>query len=147
MSQFGAPLPKPVTESTAIEIQRKEGSARSWPACATITAGQILKLTNSGLTQTVGTEDPQDVFGIALFQGVSGSPTTVIKGRVRAFWDGTGTLVPGSEISLSLSGVGMVGANSAMSGVLTSVGFYSPFYGGGTVPSSSSGGLIPVELL
>jgi len=148
MSQFGAPVPKAVTESTAIEIQRKEGSARSWTiASGSLAAGQIVKLTSSGLAGTVGTEDPADIFGIAIFQGVSGGPTTAIRGRVRGWWDGVGTLTPGAELQLSANGSGGW-VTGAVSGPSFSIGFYNPFYGAGTAAAASySGQLVPMELL
>ena len=156
MSQFGKPLPNVVTESTAIEIQRKEGSARSWLVVGTaatasggvVLAGNIMKLTNSGLIQTVGTEDPQSVFGVALYQAVSGQPTTCIRGRVRAFWDGInsgGTITPGLELQLSYTYSGWVTGGNA-SGAWTAIGIYEPFVGGGNLGAANSGTLIPLEL-
>ena len=161
MSQFGAPRPTPVTESTAIEIQRKEGSARSallggFTGTSTIPAGTIVKLMGSGLIQTVGTEDPQDVFGVTLYQGVSGSLATTIRGRVRCFFDGVNSggasLAPGTELQLSYTYSGSVTLGNT-SGAIDVVGFYSPFYGGTGAPggaalslTTNSGQLIPVEL-
>jgi len=152
MSQFGAPLPTPVTESTAIEIQRKEGSARSWmigtAAGGTVKAGNIMKLGNSGLLATVGTEDPQSVFGVLLYQGASGQLSTTIRGRVRAFWDGIasgGTITPGLEMQLSYTNSGWVTGGNA-SGAWTAIGIYEPFPGGGNLGAANSGQLIPMEL-
>ena len=148
MSQFGAPLPNPVSESTAVEIVRKEGSAHSWKVLGTIPAGNIVKLTSSGLIQTVGTEDPTDIFGVLLYAGVSGTPQTAIRGWVRAFWDGIasgGTITPGFELSLSYTLSGWVTGGNA-SGALTSIGFYNPLIGGGNLGATNSGTLIPLEL-
>jgi hypothetical protein len=108
-----------------------------------------MKLTNSGLIQTVGTEDPQSVFGVNLFQAVSGQPTTCIRGRVRAFWDGiasgTSPITPGTELQLSYTKSGWVTGGNA-SGAWTAIGIYEPFYGGGNLGASNSGLLIPMEL-
>ncbi|HKT22504.1 MAG TPA: hypothetical protein VJR06_07855 [Nitrososphaerales archaeon] len=149
MSQFGTPVPSPVSESTAIEIQRKEGTGRSQKVIGiagggTVPAGNIMKLGSSGLIQTVGSEDPAAVFGALLYQSVSGSVSTCIRGRVRAFWDGAGTVTPGSEIQLSSTYSGWV--TGAVSGPDFSIGFYEPFVGGVSLAAANSGTLVPVEL-
>ncbi len=96
-------VPTPVSESTAIEIVRKEGSARSVKAVNTITAGDLLWLPNaSGATQTVtfsGTRDT--VIGAALYSAVSGGRVTTIKGKVQVKWDGAGSPIFGSPIAPS----------------------------------------------
>jgi len=154
MSQFGKPLPNPVTESTAIEIQRREGTARSQILIGTgatasggfVAAGNLMKWSSSGLIQTVGGEDPQATWGVLLYQGVSGSLATVIKGRVRVYWDGSGTVTPGSEIASSATYSGWFTGLATGSGPSFSIGLYAPFPGGTSLAAANSGMLQPVEL-
>ena len=92
-------LPAAVSESTAIEIVRKEGSTFSQKSVSTITAGDfVYNLNNSGLVQAIEAIDAKSIPGVALFDAVSGKTCTAIKGRVRARWDGTGTVNRGTLI-------------------------------------------------
>jgi hypothetical protein len=83
-------VPSVVSESTAIELVRREGTARSWKANNTINAGELLWYPNaSGVVQTVtfsGTRDT--VLGAALFNQTSGGRVVTIKGKVQVRWDG-----------------------------------------------------------
>jgi hypothetical protein len=139
--------PTPSSESTAIEVRRKEGTVVSYVAMVTIAAGNLLKLTNSGALQTVGTEDPNAVVGAAYYQAASGARVTVGKGQVRAFWDGVGTVTPGVEVTLSAvqSGWFSTSGGAFLSG-LGSIGYYSPLPGTGTLGASNSGTLQVIML-
>ncbi len=139
--------PTPSSESTAIEIRRKEGTVVSFVTNTTVTAGQLLKLTNSGLVQTLGTEDANAVVGAAFYQASSGARCTVGKGQVRSFWDGVGTVTPGIEVTLSAVQSGWFSSSGGafLSG-LGSIGYYAPLPGGGTLGATNSGTLQPIML-
>jgi len=139
--------PTPYSESTAIEVRRAEGTVKTFVTGAgvgTVSAGSIMKLTNSGALQTVGTEDPSAIVGVALYQAVSGARVTVAKGQLRAYWDGVGTVTPGVEIGLSTTYSGWFTA--FLSGPAYSVGRYEPLPGGGTLTASNSGTLQVVSI-
>ena len=92
-------LPTPVSESTAIEIVRKEGATFSQKSVSTITAGDfVYNLNNSGLVQAIEAIDAQSIAGVALYDAVSGAVCTTIRGHVRARWDGAGTVNRGTQI-------------------------------------------------
>jgi len=92
-------VPTPVSESTAIEVVRIEGATRSAKAVSTITAGDfVYHLNNSGVVQAIEAIDAGSILGVALYDAVSGNNTTIIKGHVRARWDGTGTVNKGTQI-------------------------------------------------
>jgi len=91
-------LPTPVSESTAIEVVRQEGSARSWPANDTLAAGDIVYTTPSGLAKAIISTQAWMCPGAVLYTAVSGSRAVTIKGKVRARWDGSGTLNRGVVI-------------------------------------------------
>lgn len=92
-------VPAAVSESTAIEIVRKEGSTFSQKSVSTITAGDfVYNSTNSGLVQAIEAIAANSIPGVALYDAVSGTVCTTIKGHVRARWDGTGTVNRGTQI-------------------------------------------------
>lgn len=92
-------VPSPVSESTAIEIKRKEGSTFSAKAVETITAGDFVYFsTNSGLIQAIEAIDAVRIVGVSLWDAVSGERCVTVKGHVRARWDGTGTVNKGTQI-------------------------------------------------
>ena len=135
--------PTPSSESTAIEIRRQEGTVRSFIAAQTVVAGTLMKLTNSGMIYTVGTEDTTAFAGVALYQASSGARVVVAKGQLRAFWDGTGTATPGATVSLSTTQSGWF---EVITGPITSgaIGSYEPLPGTGTLGASNSGTLQPI---
>ncbi len=136
--------PTPVSESTAIEVRRTEGTVHSYVAIGTIAAGSLVKLTNSGLVQTVGTEDPAAVLGVTLYTATSGSRIATARGQMRVTWDGVGTVTPGVEVQASITNSGWFTANN--SGTLTSVGRYDPMPGYGTLVAANSGTLQVITL-
>lgn len=92
-------IPTPVSESTAIEVVRREGSARSFKSVSTITAGDFVYFANnSGVVQTIEAIDASRIPGVALYDAASGNRVTTIKGKARARWDGTGTVGKGTQI-------------------------------------------------
>jgi hypothetical protein len=147
MSYNAGQPPTPSSESTAIEIRRKEGTVVSFVAATTVTAGQLMKLTNSGALQTVGTEDANAVIGAAFYQAASGARVVVGKGQVRSFWDGVGTVTAGVEVTLSAvqSGWFSTSGGAFLSG-LGSIGYYAPLPGGGTLVAANSGTLQPIMI-
>lgn len=146
MSYNAGQPPTPVSESTAIEIRRKEGSARSYVAGnGTINAGEIVKLNASGLIEVVGTEQSNDIVGVALYTAYSGARCTVIKGQVRARWDGAGTGTVGACIMGSTTYSGMFTMGVATSGTFN-CGIYAPLPGGVALAAANSGQLVPVEI-
>lgn len=136
-------VPLPVSESTAIEIVRKEGSAQSFKAIGTITAGELLKWGVSGVIQMVGTELDNGVFlGAAIQNATSGQRVTVIKGWVQARWDGVGTVNPGTLLVASTTRSGWFTAGTTLSGGM-SIGIYSPFGGNVTTTlAAANSGLL-----
>ena len=149
MSYNAGTLPTPVTESTAVVVRRIEGSVRSYVALATINAGNIVYLTNSGALQTTGAQDPNSIVGIALYQALSGARVVVAKGQLRAYWDGLGTVTPGIEVNLSYTYSGWFSQSGSVYSVLSglgSIGFYAPQAGYGTLTSANSGTLVPIEI-
>lgn len=92
-------VPTPVSESTAIEIRRIEGSVRSQKSVSTITAGDLLyNLNNSGVVQAIEAIDAGRIVGVAWYDAVSGARVVYGKGHVRARWDGAGTVNKGTQI-------------------------------------------------
>ena len=72
-------IPSAVSESTAIEIVRKEGSAHSEKSVSTLVAGDLTYfLNNSGLVQTIGAINSYSVYGIALYDAASGEPLSAL---------------------------------------------------------------------
>lgn len=136
--------PTPSSESTAIEIRRKEGTVVSFVALGTITAGNLVKLTNSGVIQTVGTEDPMLIAGAAFYTATSGNRVTVGKGQVRVQWDGVGVPKPGDEVQASATQSGWFTA--VVSGPSFTIGYYAPLPGGLTLGASNSGLLQPIMI-
>lgn len=125
-------VPTQVSESAAIEIVRKEGSAQSFKAIGTITAGEVLKWGASGAIQMVGTELDNGVFlGVALQNATSGQRVTVAKGWLRIPWDSVGTVTNGTLLVASTTRSGWFTAGTTLSGGM-SIGIYSP-QGGNTV--------------
>ena len=140
-------VPLPVTESTAIEIVRREGTGKSYKAIGTITAGELLKWGASGAIQMVGTETDNPLFiGAAIQNATSGQRVTVIKGWVQVRWDGVGTVNPGTLLVASTTRSGWFTAGTALSGAM-SVGIFSPFGGNTTtaLAAANSGLLQGVE--
>lgn len=139
-------VPSVTLETTAIELVRKEGSARSWKAVNTINAGELLWLPNaSGVVQTVtfsGTRDT--VLGAALFGQSSGGRVTTITGKVQVRWDGATTGPMGSPIAPSTLRSGWFELSS---GTAAPVGIYVGTGPGSALAAANSGLLQPVELL
>lgn len=140
MSWNAGQPPSPVSESTAIEIKRQEGTVRSYVALGTLTAGNLIKLTNSGCIQTVGGEDEVAVLGAAFFTASSGSRVVVGRGQLRSQWDGVGTPKPGDEVTPSTTQSGWWTAATVGSGAVN-IGIYSPLPGGLTLGAANSGTL------
>ena len=143
-------VPSPVSESTAIEIVRKEGSARSWKAIDSITAGDLMWFPNSsGVRQIVGgTSGGISAFaGIALYTQTSGNRVTTIHGKVRCKWDGVTAGPLGSAIggSTTRSGWFEVAPGVASSGSYLVLGQYIDT-GVGTLAAANSGTLVAVEV-
>ena len=140
-------VPTPVSESTAIEIVRTEGSSHSFKAIGTITAGEILKWGASGAIQEVGTEADNETFlGVAIQNATSGQRVDVIKGWVQVRWDGVGTVNPGTLLNSSTTRSGWFTAGTALSGGMA-IGIYSPFGGNTTtaLAAANSGTLLGVR--
>ena len=140
-------VPTPVTESTAIEIVRKEGTGKSYKAIGTITAGELLKWGASGVIQMVGTETDNELFiGAAAQSATSGQRVTTFKGWLQVRWDGVGTVNPGTLLVASTTRSGWFTAGTALSGGMT-VAIYSPFGGNTTtaLAAANSGLLQGVE--
>ncbi len=140
-------VPTPVTESTSIEIVRREGTAKSYKAIGTITGGELLKWGASGVIQMVGTETDNPLFvGAAIQAATSGQRVTVIKGWVQSRWDGAGTVNPGTLLVASTTRSGWFTAGTALSGGM-SIGIFSPFGGNVTtaLAAANSGLLQGVE--
>lgn len=139
-------VPTPVSESTAIEVVRKEGTALSWKAVDTIVAGDLLYQINaSGVDLCVGTISAPGTVGVALFGQTSGGRVTTIKGKVRAIWDGVGTLNYGTVIgnSTTQSGYFTPGANTSGAFILgTAIGTGPGFL----AVAANSGQLVVVDL-
>jgi len=139
-------VPTPVSESTAIEVVRKEGSALSWKAIDTIVAGALLYQVNaSGVDLCVGTISSPATVGVALSQASSGGRVTTIRGKVRAIWDGAGTLTYGTVIgnSTTQSGYFTPGANTSGAFILgTCIGTGPGFLATG----ANSGQLVVVNI-
>ena len=112
-------LPTPVSESTAIEIVRKEGATFSQKSVSTITAGDILyNLNNSGLVQVIGNIQGEACAGVALYDAVSGTVATTVRGHLRCRWDGTGTVNRGTVIGSSATRSGWFEPSALASGNL-----------------------------
>lgn len=113
-------IPSPVSESTAIEIVRREGTARSFKSITTITAGDLLySPNNSGASQAVGAIISANGYGVALYDCTSGNRVVTIRGKVRARWDGAGTVNKGTPIQPSTAKSGYFEPGAAASGGLT----------------------------
>ena len=128
MSAF---VPTPVSESTAIEWRRVEGTAHSFKAAAvgSIPAGSLVKFGASGILQMIGTELDNGVFlGVTLYTATSGSIVTVARGQMRVAWDGAGTVSPGTLLVASATYSGMFTAGTTLSGGM-SIGVYEPLPG------------------
>ena len=92
-------VPTPVSESTATEIVRGEGKTFSAKAVDTITAGDFVYFgTNSGVIQAIEAIAGESIVGAAMYDAVSGERCVAVKGRIRARWDGTGTVNKGTLI-------------------------------------------------
>lgn len=134
-------IPAAVSESTAIEIVRTEGSAHSEKSVTTLTAGDIVYFANnSGLVQVVAAINSYSIFGIALYDATSGNRVTTIRGKVRGRWDGTGTVNKGTSIGSSATRSGWFEPSAITSGVLN-IGFSYNNLG-----ATNSGTLTPIEL-
>jgi hypothetical protein len=138
-------LPTPVSESTSVEIVRLEGRSHSHKSVSTILAGNILVTNASGALQTVGTEGTWAIVGVALYGAVSGARVDVIKGWVRALWDGTGTASDGALIYGSTTYSGMFSA-TAVSGQANAIGRVHLQPGGVSLAAANSGLVSPVEI-
>lgn len=139
MSYNAGQPPTPYSESTAIEVRRKEGTVISNVAIGTITAGNLVKNTNSGVIQTAGTEDVQSVLGVAFYTATSGNRVVIGRGQVRSYWDGAGTVTAGSLIQTSQTQSGWF--TGILSGPSYSLGTFAPQPGTGTLGASNSGTL------
>lgn len=137
-------LPTPVSESTAAEIVRREGSAKGFTTNDTITQSDIVKLANgSGLVRAVNGDLLPIIDGVAIYTAVSGARTVAIKGRVRAVWDGVGTVVPGTVLGVSAARSGWFEPSASTSGQLQ-IGYYR---GTAALAAANSGTAVEVELL
>ncbi len=141
-------LPTPVSESTAIEIIRREGATNSYKAIGTLTGGDLLKWGASGVVQMVGTETDNGLFvGVAAQNATSGQRVTTMKGYVQIKWDGVGTVNAGTTLLVaSTTRSGWFTAGTALSGGM-SIGIFSPLGGNATaaLAAANSGLLQPVE--
>jgi hypothetical protein len=147
MSTANNQPPTPVSESTAIEVRRIEGTAKSYvlgAVAAPILAGNIVKGGASGVIQTVGSEDPEAVLGVTLYNANSGQRVTTVRGQVRCYWDGVGSPTVGSEIQPSSTYSGWFTAY--VSGALYSLGYYDPQPGTGSLTSANSGTLQVINI-
>ena len=140
-------VPTAYSESTAIELVRKEGTARSFKSIsASNVAGIIVKQVSGGVLPTLGTEDPQVVAGVLLYPAASGPRAVTIRGKVRAFWDGLssgGTTYPGQEIQLSYTNSGWFTGGNA-SGAWSAIGTYVGTPGTSTALGATNSGLLQV---
>jgi len=138
-------LPTPVSESTAIEVVRQEGMARSFKSVSTLTAGDICYFANnSGIVQVIAGVSRLEHVGAALYDAASGNRATTIRGKIRARWDGTGT--PGLSVPIGSSATrsGWWEVSADTSGVFA-IGQYLDV----SVPNpgaTNSGTLLVVEL-
>lgn len=143
-------VPIPVSESTAIEVVRREGSNHSYKSVSTISAGDLLFFPNSsGVAQGVGgTSGGISNFpGVALYDAVSGARCPTIKGFVRSRWDGVTAGVLGQPIALSTTRSGWfeITPARASSGSYLDIGRYIDT-SVGTLAAGNSGTLVVVEL-
>lgn len=136
-------VPSVVSESTAIEVVRKEGSTLSAKVVNKVSAGDILSalLNSSGLTQAINASgNLATVAGVALYQATSGQRTTCIKGKVRSTWDGTGTVTFGTPIDVSTTQSGWF-EPAGTSGTVTQIGWFYGTGAGSSLGASNSGTL------
>jgi hypothetical protein len=141
-------LPSPVSESTAAEYQRIEGTARSAKAVAAITLGEIVGfVTSSGYAQIPGGTSGGSaiVQGVALYTQTSGNRATVIRGKVRSRWDGVANAKLGDPIAVSTTRSGWWETSQSTSGELV-VGKYIDTIVG-TTAAANSGTLLLVEII
>lgn len=97
-------IPTAVSESTAIEVVRKEGSTLSAVSVDnTITAGDILQFNASGVLKAngVGSGVTNTIAGVTLYTSASGNRTVMIRGKVRATYDGVTAGTYGVPIAVS----------------------------------------------
>ena len=144
-------LPTPVSESTAIEIVRKEGTARSFKSVGALVAGELLYFANSsGVTQIVGgTSGGISAFaGIALYTQTSGNRVTTIRGKVRCRWDGATAGPLGASIAGSTTRSGWFEVTSGIAASGQSYLVLGQYIdtGVGTLATANSGTLVAVEI-
>ena len=140
-------LPTPVSESTAIEVVRKEGSTRSQKAVDTITAGEILTINNSGAVRAIGLSGIAPLLmGVALYTATSGNRVVTIRGKLRSFWDGAGTVVNGTPIAVSTTRSGWFEPYAGTSGINV-IGYFFGDAPGASLAASNSGTLQVVDIL
>ena len=144
--------PGVVYESTAIEVVRKEGSTLSAKYIGpNILAGNILAAGGSAANASglscafVGSGQLATVAGVALMPATSGQRVTVIKGKVRAFFDGSATASFGQAIDLSTAQSGWF-EPAGTSGVVTQLGFFFGTGAGSSAGATASGTLQVVVL-
>ena len=140
-------IPTPVSESTAIEVVRKEGSTLSVKSVDnTITAGDILMFNASGVLKQaggIGSGDSFTLAGVTLYTCASGNRTVVIRGKVRATWDGVNTGNFGVPIAPSLTHSGWFETSS---GLVYPIGVFIGNGGGSQLAAANSGTLQVVEI-
>ena len=145
-------VPTPQSESTAIEIVRREGSARSYKCVDNgLTAGDIAFFPNSsGIAKAIGGTSGgiSNIAGVALYTTVSGARAVTIKGVVRCKWDGVTAGVLGQGIGASTTNSGWFEITPAIasSGSYLVIGRYVDT-SVGTLAAANSGTLVAVELL
>ena len=118
-------IPTPVSESTAIEIVRLEGSTKSTKAVDTFVAGNVAYfLNNSGLTKVIANIRAKSIPGVVLYDAVSGERVVTLQGKVRVFWDGNGTVNRGTPLQTSSNRSGWVEATGTIvSGDVFDIGY------------------------
>jgi hypothetical protein len=140
-------IPTPVSESTAIEVVRKEGSTFSAKSVDnTLTAGDIVQYNASGILKATGLGSGvfETIAGVLLYTCASGNRGVAIRGKVRATWDGASTTLNyGAPIAVSTTHSGWFEASSGDS---IPIGVYVGLYGGSQLAAANSGQLAVVEI-
>ena len=110
-------VPTPVSESTAAEIVRTEGSTRSFKSVDnTIVSSDLIMLNASGAVKATS-GSVTEYLGCTIYTAGSGQRVVVERGKMRATWDGASTtLAAGAPIGISVTHSGWFEGSSLTSG-------------------------------
>lgn len=137
-------VPTPVSESTAAEVVRVEGKTRSAKSVDNnIITSSLLYASASGFKEAPGLTLPTDIAGVATTAGASGNRVLAIKGKVRAIWDGTGTVNFGTNIAPSATQSGMF---EVLSGTTYGIGYFYGNGAGSSLGATNSGTAVIVVI-